>query len=83
MPKSGFFSQNVHFKILPKKQNHNILTPETMLKEKIANSNQQISIKIRKSSIFGQFDQKGKYWAVFGQNGQNGEKNAWKIFLEP
>ena len=30
--------------------------------------------------------QKGPFWTVFGQNGQNGEnfqKSAWNIFLAP
>ena len=38
----------------------------------------------QKTSIFGHLGQKGPFWTVFGQNGQNGEnfqKSAWKIFL--
>ena len=41
--------------------------------------------KKRRTSIFAYFRQKGQFWPVFGQNGQNGEnyqKSAWKIFLK-
>ena len=39
-----------------------------------------------KTSTFGHLGQKGPFWTVFGQNGQNGEnyqKSAWNIFLAP
>ena len=42
--------------------------------------------KMQKTSIFGHLGQKGPFWTVFGQNGQNGEnfqKSAWNIFLAP
>ena len=41
---------------------------------------------MQKTSIFGYLGQKGPFWTVFGQNGQNGEnfqKSAWNIFLAP
>ena len=41
---------------------------------------------MQKTSIFGHLGQKGPFWTVFGQNGQNGEnfqKSAWIIFLAP
>ena len=40
--------------------------------------------KLQKSSIFGHLGRKGRFWIVFGQNGQNGEnyqKSAWNNFL--
>ena len=41
---------------------------------------------MQKPSIFGHLGQKGPFWTVFGQNGQNGEnyqKSAWNIFFSP
>ena len=41
-------------------------------------------ILMPKTSILVIFGQKGPFWTVFGQNGQNGEnyqKSAWNIFL--
>ena len=38
---------------------------------------------MQKTSIFGDLGQKGPFWTVFGQNGQNGEnyqKSDWNIF---
>ena len=50
---------------------HQNATPETKLHaKKLANYNEQISRKMKKSPILGQ---KGQFWIVFGQNGQNGE----------
>ena len=42
--------------------------------------------KMQKTYIFGHLGQKGSFWTVFGQNGQNGgnfQKSAWNIFSHP
>ena len=42
--------------------------------------------KCKKPPFFCHLGQKGPFWTVFGQNGENGEnfqKSAWNIFLAP
>ena len=51
--------------------------------KKLGNSDARFWKKMQKTSIFGHLGQKGPFWTVFGQNGQNGEnyqKSAWNIF---
>ena len=36
--------------------------------------------KCEKPPFFVIFDQKGQFWTVFGQNGENDQKSAWNIF---
>ena len=47
-------------------------TPETKFKtKKLENSNEWISIKMRKTPFLGTLDQNGQFLTVFGQNGRN------------
>ena len=36
--------------------------------------------KKMQKTIFGHLGQKGPFWTVFGQNGDNYQKSNWKIF---
>ena len=39
----------------------------------LGNSDARFWKKMQKTSTFGHLGQKGPFWIVFGQNGQNGE----------
>ena len=54
--------------------------------KKLENSDARFWKEMQKTSIFGHLGQKGPFWTVFGQNGQNGanfQKSAWNIFFAP
>ena len=56
----------------PKKCEKGIFsTPKTRLSTKIANSNERIAKKCKKTSILGILGQNGQFWTGFGQNGRN------------
>ncbi len=80
-----FWPKRAIFEISEKKRKrHFFSTPETMLRaKKLGKYDAWFSKKMRKTSIFVILGQKGQFWTVFGQNGQNGEndqKSAWNIF---
>ena len=60
-----------------KRKRHFFSTPES---KKLGKSDARFSKKMQKTSILGILGQKGQFWTVFGQNGENGQKSAWNIF---
>ena len=51
--------------------------------QKLGHSDAWFGKKMQKTFIFGHLGQKGPFWTVFGQNGENFQKSAWNIFLAP
>ena len=81
-PKLG---KKCHFWIFPKNAKMSFFRLQRLgLVQKLGNSNKRIVKELQKTSILGILGQNGKYWTVFGQNGQNGnifQKSAWNIFF--
>ena len=81
----NFGQKGLFLKFSPKSENVIIFRLQRLcFEQKLGNSDLRFQKKMPKTSILVIFGQKGPFWTVFGQNGQNGEnyqKSAWNIYL--